>query len=109
MLSSLTEEVIVVIFGLSITCNVRLALESMFNHHSKARALRLKDDLQLMKCDTKPVIEYARTFKKICDQLHAIGKPVKEIDKVHWFLHGLDTNFSTFSTDQITLLLNMFI
>ena len=41
----------------------------MFNHHSKARELRLKDDLQLIKHGTKLVAEYAHTFKKVCDQL----------------------------------------
>jgi len=63
--------------------NIWLMLETTFSHHSKARELRLKDDLQLMKCDTKLVAEYARTFKTICDQLHAIDRPVKDIDKVH--------------------------
>ena len=52
----------------------------MFNHHSKARELGLKDDLQLMKRGTKPVAEYAPAFKTICDQHHAIGKPVEDID-----------------------------
>ncbi|RVW73295.1 Retrovirus-related Pol polyprotein from transposon RE1 [Vitis vinifera] len=83
LLSSLTEEAIVVVVGLSTAREVWLALENTFSHHSKARELRLKDDLQLMKCGTKPVAEYARTFKTLCDQLHAIGRPVEDTDKVH--------------------------
>ena len=94
---SLTEEAITVAFGLSIARDVWLALETMFSHHLKVRELRLKDDLQLMKCDTKSVAEFARTFQTIYDQLHAIGRPVEDIDKVHWLLRGLDTDFSTFS------------
>ena len=50
-----------------------------------------------MKCGTRPVTFYARAFKALCDQLHAIGRPVDETDKVHWFLRGLGTNFSAFS------------
>ena len=73
-------------------------METTFTHQSKARELRLKDDLQLMKRGTKPVAEYARAIKKICDQLHAIGRPVEDIDKLHWFLRGLGTEFSAFST-----------
>ena len=83
LLSSLIEDVIAVVVGLSTTRDVWLVLETTFSHHSKARELRLKDDLQLMKRSTKPVAKYACAFKKICDQLHAIGRPVEDIDKVH--------------------------
>ena len=50
----------------------------MFNHHPKARELRLKYDMQLMKRCTKPVAEYAPTFKKICDQLLPLLKSLFE-------------------------------
>ena len=56
-------------------------LETTFNHHLKSRELIFKNDLQLMKHDTKLSGEYARTFKTICDQLHAIGKPVRTLIK----------------------------
>ena len=56
-----------------------------------------------MKRGTKPIAEYARTFKIICDQLHVIDRPVEDIDKVHWFLHGFDTDFSIFFTTQMAL------
>ncbi|XP_068646276.1 uncharacterized protein [Aristolochia californica] len=91
------------VVGLSTSRDVWVAVESTFSHHSKARELRLKDDLQLMKHGTKPVAEYARTFKALCDQLHAIGRPVEDIDKVHWFLRGLGAEFSSFSTAQMAL------
>ncbi|RVW19267.1 Retrovirus-related Pol polyprotein from transposon RE1 [Vitis vinifera] len=105
LLSSLTEEAIATVVGLSTAREVWLALENTFSHHSKARELRLKDDLQLMKRSTKPVAEHARTFKTLCDQLHAIGRPVEDTDKVHWFLRGLGTDFSSFSTAQMALTL----
>ena len=57
----------------------------------------LKDDLQLIKSATHPVTAYARAFKALCDQLHAIGHPIDGTDKVHWFLHGLGPDFSSFS------------
>ena len=49
-----------------------------------------------MKRGTKLVSEYAHTLKTICDQLHAIGRPVEDIGKVYWFLHGLGTDFFNF-------------
>ncbi|GJR00285.1 retrovirus-related pol polyprotein from transposon TNT 1-94 [Tanacetum coccineum] len=44
--------------------------------------------------------EFGRKFKHICDQLTAIGHPVEEYDKIHWFLYGLGSSFETFSTIQ---------
>ncbi|KAJ9678333.1 hypothetical protein PVL29_020487 [Vitis rotundifolia] len=47
------------------------------------------------------VSEYARAFKALCDQLHAIGQPVDGTNKVHWFLRGFGLEFSSFSTTQM--------
>jgi len=107
LLSSLTEEAMAEAVGLSTSHEVWTALESTFSHRSKAHEIRLKDDLQLMKRGTRPVTVYARAFKVLCDQLHAIGRPVDETNKVHWFLRGLEPDFSTFSTAHMaqTLLL----
>lgn len=55
----------------------------------------------MMKHGTQSIIEYARMFKALCDQLHAVGRPVDGTDKVHWFLCGLDSNFSSFSMTQM--------
>ena len=100
-LSSLTEEAMAEAVGLSTSYEVWIALENTFSHCSKACEIRLKDDLQLMKRSTYPVTAYARAFKALCDQLHAIGRPVDGTDKVHWFLHGLGLDFSSFSTAQM--------
>ena len=89
------------VVGLSTSDEVWTALENTFSHRSKANEIRLKDDLQLMKHDTCPVTAYARAFKALCDQLHAISRPVDETDKVHWFLRGLGPDFSSFSTTQM--------
>uniref|UniRef100_A0A2N9HM89 Integrase catalytic domain-containing protein n=1 Tax=Fagus sylvatica TaxID=28930 RepID=A0A2N9HM89_FAGSY len=103
LLSSLTEEAMAEAVGLSTSREVWTALENTFSHRSKAREIRLKDDLQLMKRGTRPVTAYARAFKALCDQLHAIGRPVDDTDKTHWFLRGLGSDFSSFSTAQLAL------
>lgn len=56
-------------------------LGNIFNPRCKAREIHLKDDLQLMKRGTRPVIDYARAFKALCDQPYAISRPVEETDK----------------------------
>ncbi|XP_068636151.1 uncharacterized protein [Aristolochia californica] len=89
------------VVGLTTSREVWIALKNTFNHRSKAREIRLKDNLQLMKRDTRPVNAYARVFKVLCDQLHAIGCPINGTDKVHWFLRGLGPDFLSFSTAQM--------
>ena len=82
-----------------------VALENTFSHRSKTREIRLKDDLQLMKQGTIFVLEYGCTFKVLCDQLHAIGRLVDGINKMHWFFQGVGSKFLSFSTVQMALTL----
>lgn len=103
LLSSLTEESMAEVLGCSSSRAVWLALEAAFSHRSKTRELRLKDDLQLVKKGSRSVSEYGRQFKSICDQLAAIGRPVDDTDKAHWFLRGLGPSFSAFSAAQMAL------
>lgn len=44
------------------------------------------------------VSNFGRKFKLVCDKLAAIGQPVDDMDKIHWFLYGLGSSFETFST-----------
>ncbi|XP_068645125.1 uncharacterized protein [Aristolochia californica] len=101
LLSSLSEEAMVEAVGLTTSREVWIALENSFSHRSKARGIRLKDDLQLMKRSSSPVSTYARAFKALCDQLHAIGRLVDDTDKAHWFLRGLGSEFLSFSSAQM--------
>ena len=103
ILSSLTEESMAEVIGCSTSRAVWLSLEAAFSHSSKSRELRLKDDLQLMKKGSRSVAEYGRLFKSLCDQLAAIGRPVDDTDKAHWFLRGLGSSFSSFSAAQMAL------
>ena len=59
------------------------ALEVSFSHRSKTRELQVKDELQLMQRDSQSIVEFSRTFKGLCDQLAAIGRPIDDTDKVH--------------------------
>ena len=101
LISSLTEEAMVEAVGLPTFHEVWTTLENTFSYRSKAREICLKDDRQLMKCGTLPVTAYARVFKALCHQLHAISRPFDGTDKVHWFLHGLGPDFSSFSIAQM--------
>jgi hypothetical protein len=101
--SSLTEEALAEIVVFSTAHGVWLALETTFNHKYKTREIHLKDELQSMKRATRSVTDIARVFKGFCDQLHTIGRPVDNTDKVHWFLCGFGAKFSSFSSAQMAL------
>jgi len=83
----LTEEAMSTVVGLTSSHDVWFTLETTFNHHSKSRELRFKDELQDMKKDTRSVVEYSREFKSVCDQLATMGRPVDDLNKIHWYLH----------------------
>ena len=95
--SSLTEEAMAKVLGFTTARDVWLALKNSFSHISKTCELRIKDDLQLIKCGTRSVIGYSHSFKALCDQLTAMGCSVDDTDKVHRYLRGLSTDFANFS------------
>jgi len=103
LLSSLTEEAMAAAVGLATSRDVWVALERVFSHRSKTREILLKDELQLMKKGNRSIVDFARAFKGLCDQLVAIGRPVDEVDKSHWFLHAFGTEFAAFSSTQMAL------
>ncbi|KAL6327530.1 hypothetical protein AAG906_021620 [Vitis piasezkii] len=106
LISSLIEEAMVEAVGLSTSREVWTALENTFSHHSKAREMHLKDDLQLMKRGTRPVTAYTRAFKALCDQFHAIGRPIDGTDKLYYFelfqksLESLTPSTATFTSSH---------
>ncbi|KAL6334726.1 hypothetical protein AAG906_021385 [Vitis piasezkii] len=80
------------------------ALEVSFSHRSKTRELQLKDELQLMHRGSQSIAEFSRTFKGLCDQLAAIGRPIDDTDKVHWYLRALGPDYKIFSTTMMSQL-----
>ncbi|KAI3765987.1 hypothetical protein L2E82_16034 [Cichorium intybus] len=96
--SSVTEEAAAEVLGLSSARSIWVALESAYSNSSVERIHSLKDSLRQLSKGTLSVSEYGRSFKSICDQLSAIGHPIDNMDKLHWFLCGLGPSFETFST-----------
>ena len=92
------------VLGLSHAHEAWTTLEASFSHRSKTRELQLKDELQLMQWGSKFVAEFSRLFKGICDQLAAIGRPIDDLDKVHWFLQALGPDYKIFSNTMLSQL-----
>lgn len=56
-----------------------------------------------MKKDARTVVEYSHEFKSVYDQLAAMGRSMNYLNKIHWYLCGIGSTFSTFSTTQLSL------
>ncbi|KAI3494498.1 hypothetical protein L1887_40746 [Cichorium endivia] len=96
--ASISEEASSEIVGLPSARLIWSALEAAYNNSSSERIQNLRDQLRLLSKGTTSVTDFGRKFKSLCDQLSAIGHPVDESEKVHWFLCGLGPTFETFST-----------
>lgn len=101
--STLTDEALIVTIGCNTSQEVWEALHSAFQHSSKLRELRLKDELQTIQKGTRSVSQYGLQFKSLCDQLAALGCKLDPADKSHWFLRGLGSTFMNFSSNQMSL------
>jgi hypothetical protein len=84
--TSLTEEAMSAVVGLTSSHDVWSTLKTTFNHRSKSQELHFKDELQHVKKDTRFVVEYSREFKFVCDQLPAMSRLVDDLDKIHLYL-----------------------
>ncbi|PWA38004.1 zinc finger, CCHC-type, Gag-polypeptide of LTR copia-type [Artemisia annua] len=98
LLSSLTEEAASEVLGLTTARQIWLALENAYSNASVERVQSLRDSLRQLSKGTSSVTDFSRRFRNICEQLAAIGHPVAEIDKLHWFLCGLGPSYEVFST-----------
>ncbi|RVW30074.1 Retrovirus-related Pol polyprotein from transposon RE1 [Vitis vinifera] len=102
--SSLTKESMSEVLGLRHSHEAWCTLEVSFLHRSKTCELQLKDELQLMQRGSQSIVEFSHTFKGLCDQLAAIGRPIDDTDKVHWYLLALGPDYKIFSTTMMSQL-----
>jgi hypothetical protein len=102
LFSSLTEESMSEVLGLRHSHEAWQTLKDFFSHKSKTRELHLKDELQLMQRGSQSIAEFSRVFKGLCDQLAAIGRPIDDTYKVHWYLRAMTPDYKIFSTIMIS-------
>ena len=97
LLSSLTEEAATEVLGITNARQIWIALEHTYSNASIERVQSLRDSLQQLTKGASSVTEFSRKFKLLCEQIAAIGHPVAETDKIHWFLRGLGPSYEGFS------------
>ena len=60
-----------------------------------------RSHINLCKEDDQSIGEHIRTFKGLCDNLAAIGKPVPNKEKVFYLLTSLGHEYETFTTTML--------
>ncbi|KZV53423.1 hypothetical protein F511_10209 [Dorcoceras hygrometricum] len=97
--TSLSEDVASEVIDSSTSREAWVTLEGVFS--SVSRQHQLREELLSLRRGSSSVHDYGKKFKLLCDQLNAIGRPVDETDKSHWFLRGLGAQFASFADTRM--------
>lgn len=108
LVGTLSEEVLGLVVGLKTSHEVWEALWNAFAQDSQARKFELGTKLSKMEEKGRSINEYPREFKKVCDELNAIGKPMDDKAKVFHLLTGLGPEYKMFRTTMLRLPLPSF-
>ncbi|PIA57436.1 hypothetical protein AQUCO_00600275v1 [Aquilegia coerulea] len=98
---TLTEETLTLVVGLQTSMDVWNALTDSFAQGSTEREFHLEQKLQSIRKGTASISNYISSFKTICDDLAAMGKPVDDRKKVFWLLNGLGKEYKSFVTTML--------
>ncbi|KAL3652810.1 hypothetical protein CASFOL_002491 [Castilleja foliolosa] len=93
ILSSLSENILALMIGLSSSSQIWHVLESNFASQSKAKTLQYKLQLQTTKKGNLSMREYLAKVKMCCDLLATTGNPVSQSDQLMHILSGLGSEY----------------
>ena len=102
IIGTLSEEALGLVVGLDIAHAVWTALKYSYAEDPQEREFTLRQQITyLRKEDDQSIGEHIRTFKGLCDNLAAIGKPVPDKEKVFYLLTSLGHEYETFTTTML--------
>ena len=93
LLGSLSEDILAEVTCTTTSMELWVALAKHFNKVSSSRLFELQSKLQISEKLDKPMDEYLRDVKNICEQLASIGSPVSEKMKIFAVLKGLGREY----------------
>lgn len=97
-----SEETLRLVVGLNTSHAIWEALKNAYAQDSQEREFTLQQQVTyLRKEDNTTIIEHIRTFKGLCDNFSAIGKPVPDQEKVFCLLRSLAPHYETFTTTML--------
>ncbi|CAA0829121.1 Unknown protein [Striga hermonthica] len=94
LLSSLSENLLIMMVGKTNSQEVWNSLESNFSGLSKARLMHHKLQLQTLKKGSNTMREFLGKVKACCDALGVAGEPVSEQNQILYILAGLGTEYN---------------
>ena len=90
IIGTLSEEALSLVVGLETTSAVWEELKNSYAKDSQEREFTLRQQVTYFrKHENQSMEEHIRTFKRLCDSLTAIGKPVSDNEKVFCLLTSL--------------------
>jgi len=102
IIGTLSEEALSLVVGLETASAVWEALKNAYAKDSQEREFTLRQQVTYSrKHDNQSMEEHIRTFKKLCDSLAAIGKPVSDNEKVFCLLTSLGPQYENFTTTML--------
>ncbi|XP_010496781.1 PREDICTED: uncharacterized protein LOC104773814 [Camelina sativa] len=93
LLGSLSEDILAEVTGTTTAQELWNALARHFNKVSSSRLFELQGKLQSSEKLERPMSEYLRDIRNVCEQLASIGSPVPEKMKIFAVLRGLDREY----------------
>jgi hypothetical protein len=102
IISSLSEDILVHVFGLHTSCDVWLALEKMFASQSKARIMQSRFQLATLKKGSLSISDYFQKAKELSQSLAVIDEPLKDLELISYILVGLGPEYDSLVTTVTT-------
>lgn len=93
ILSSLSENILVMMVGLTTSKDIWESLETSFASQSRARLMQYKLQLQTIKKGSQCMREYLNKVKSCCDVLASAGQRISEDDQILHILSGLGNEY----------------
>ncbi|CAA0820292.1 Unknown protein, partial [Striga hermonthica] len=94
LLSSLSENLLIMMVGKNTSKDVWLSLEANFSGLSKARLMHHKLQLQTLKKGPSSMREFLGKVKACCDALGIAGEPVSDQNHILYILAGLGSEYN---------------
>jgi hypothetical protein len=102
IISSLSENILVQVYGLHTSRDVWLALEKMFASQSKAHVMQSRFQLATLKKNSLPISEYFQKAQSLSHSLAVIQEPLKDSELISYILAGLGPEYESLITTITT-------
>jgi hypothetical protein len=102
IIGTLSEETLSLVVGLDTAHAVWEAFKNAYAQDSQEREFTLRQQVTYFRKEEDQTIgEHIQKFKRLCDSLAAIGKPVPDKEKVFYLLTSFGPQYKNFTTTML--------